>query len=45
MKEDSATFWGHDGAESWEAVEGQLTVAGEPGTQCCGPEGTSRHGS
>jgi catechol 2,3-dioxygenase-like lactoylglutathione lyase family enzyme len=37
--EDSATFWGQDGAQSWEAAEaaldsGQVAPAGD--TQCCG---------
>jgi catechol 2,3-dioxygenase-like lactoylglutathione lyase family enzyme len=40
-KEDSATFWGHDGSKSWEAVESQLTTAGEQGTQCCGADAQS----
>jgi catechol 2,3-dioxygenase-like lactoylglutathione lyase family enzyme len=38
VKEDSATFWGQDGSQSWEAAEGQLTMTGEQGTQCCGTD-------
>jgi catechol 2,3-dioxygenase-like lactoylglutathione lyase family enzyme len=41
VKEDSATFWGQDGSQSWEAAEGQLTMAGEQGTQCCGTDPAS----
>ena len=38
VKEDSPTFWGQDGGDSWEAVEGQLSTVGEQGAQCCGSD-------
>jgi catechol 2,3-dioxygenase-like lactoylglutathione lyase family enzyme len=38
VKEDSPTFWGQDDGESWDAVEGQLTMVSEQGTQCCGAD-------
>jgi catechol 2,3-dioxygenase-like lactoylglutathione lyase family enzyme len=35
--QDSATFWGEGGQESWDATQVQLERGqGEPGTQCCG---------
>jgi len=42
---DSATFWGRDGAQNWDAAEatldtapgGQAAPAG-PGSQCCGAQ-------
>ena len=35
--QDSATFWGEGGQESWDATRTQLDRGqGEPGTQCCG---------
>lgn len=38
VKTDSATFWDQDGSQRWDAVEGQLIMAGEQGTQCCGTD-------
>jgi catechol 2,3-dioxygenase-like lactoylglutathione lyase family enzyme len=35
--EDSATFWGQDGGQSWDAAEAALGAApGGQGSQCCG---------
>ena len=40
--EDSQTFWGKDGGQSWRAVEGALDAApddpAEQVTQCCGQQ-------
>jgi predicted enzyme related to lactoylglutathione lyase len=40
VKEDSATFWGQDGGESWQVVEGELGCGADAqSTQsgvCCG---------
>jgi catechol 2,3-dioxygenase-like lactoylglutathione lyase family enzyme len=48
VKEDSPTFWGQDGAESWEATEGQFgddagraCRAGREATQCSGSDASS----
>jgi catechol 2,3-dioxygenase-like lactoylglutathione lyase family enzyme len=38
--QDSATFWGESGQESWDAARARLERGhGEPGTQCCGGPG------
>ena len=37
--EDSQTFWGQGGQESWQAAEAALDAApAGPGPQCCGSE-------
>ena len=39
VKEDSLTFWGQDGSQSWDAAEAALN-AGQPAgqAQCCGAD-------
>src|SRR5581483_10163257 len=37
---DSATFWGKDGGQSWDAAEAELDAAA--GTRCCGAESAER---
>jgi len=34
--EDSPTFWGKDGEQSWDAVQTQLDAPAGQATQCCG---------
>ena len=45
VKQDTTAFWGPDGGQGWEAVEGQLGVASgqnaEQGAQCCGAQAES----
>jgi predicted enzyme related to lactoylglutathione lyase len=42
VKEDSPSFWGRDGGQSWDDVEAALGAAAErtaePASQCCGGE-------
>ena len=41
--EDSPTFWGEDGSQSWDAAEATLdTGASASATQCCETEGASQ---
>ena len=48
--EDSATFWGQDGGQSWDTAEAALGTApggqaGSPagqGSQCCGGSSATR---
>jgi catechol 2,3-dioxygenase-like lactoylglutathione lyase family enzyme len=45
VTEDSATFWGQDGGQGWDAVAGELASARAPGGElaspCCGGDGES----
>ena len=42
---DSATFWGQDGEQRWDAVEAELDAPAGQATQCCGgPQAASGTG-
>ena len=46
--EDSPTFWGESGSQSWEATEKALDTSAadaEQGSQCCGGDATSAPGT
>src|ERR1700689_5205095 len=46
--EDSPTFWGENGSQSWDAAEAPLDASdagAEPGSQCCGGETAGARGT